>query len=60
MTLSFCGVVGGVVCKAIFMSNPTKVILNFGSVELWLSWGFDNYYSSRCVGVAWMVPNSCV
>ena len=52
--------VGGVVCKAIFMSNPTKVILNFGSVELWLSWGFDNYYSSRCVGVAWMVPNSCV
>ena len=29
------------VCKVIFMSNPTKVML--GSVELWLSWGFDNF-----------------
>ena len=32
----------GVVCKVIFMSNPTKVILDWGWVELWLSWGFDN------------------
>ena len=31
---------GGVECKLIFVSNPTKVML--GWVELWLSWGFDN------------------
>ena len=27
-------------CKVIFMSNPTKVML--GGVELWLSYGSDN------------------
>ena len=45
LTLSFCGVVGGggVVRKVIFVSNPTKVLSNWGWVELWLSWGFDNW-----------------
>ena len=30
-----------VVCKVIFVSNPTKVMLDWGWVELLLSWGFD-------------------
>ena len=34
--------VGGVVCIVIFVSNPTKIMLGWGWVELWLSWGFDN------------------
>ena len=28
---------GGVVCKVIFVSNPTKVMLNWGCVELRLN-----------------------
>ena len=31
---------GGAVFKAIFTSNPTKVML--GWVKMWLGWGFDN------------------
>ena len=31
---------GGVACKVIFMSNPTKVML--GWVQFWLSWGLEN------------------
>ena len=35
LTLSLCWCVGGeVVCKVIFMSNPTKVMLGWGWVEL--------------------------
>ena len=39
--IEFCG---GVVCKVIFASNLTKVMLGWGWAELGLSWGFDNIY----------------
>ena len=35
---------GGLVCKVIFKSNSTKVMLGWGWVQLWLSWGFDNIH----------------
>ena len=38
--IEFCG--GGVVHKAIFVSNPTKVMLGWGWIKLWFSWGFDH------------------
>ena len=34
----------GVVWKVIFMSNPTYAMLDWGWVELWLSWGCDNEF----------------
>ena len=36
--MRWCGWVGGV-CKDIFMSNPTKIMI----VELWSNWGFANF-----------------
>ena len=38
--IDFLWVVGWGVCKVIFVSNPTKVML-VGD-ELWMSFGFDN------------------
>ena len=32
---------GGGVYKDIFVSNPTKVVLGWGWVELWVSWGYE-------------------
>ena len=40
--------VGGVVCKVIFVSNPTKVLL--GWVELMLSWDLDKKKQSKKYG----------
>ena len=37
--IEFLWVGGEVVCKVIFVSDPTKVML--GCVKLWLSCGFD-------------------
>ena len=42
---------GGV--KVIFRSTPTSVML--GWVELWLSWGFDNFVSSHLNWTSWVI-----
>ena len=38
---------GGILCKVIFVSNPTKAMLGWGWVVFWLSWSFDNEKEAR-------------